>query len=332
MAEGKTSVYRLEDVARELNLSKTTVSRALSGKGRIGAETRERVKRFVAEHNCRLNLMARGLAQRKTFNIGLAMMEEFGVGDLPFFHRCASGICQVASQNDYDVVLFRIGNRDTAQLRRVLDNQKVDGVILTRTFVEDCPAGLLKESGTPFVVVGSSEDAAVTHADNDHVRACATLMRLLMSRGLQKFALLCGSTDSYVNLRRIEGFRTGCSEGGAEGRVWPDAASGARFAQSVREIVRSGADCLICGDDDICTRAVALLSKESVRVPEDISVATFYRSSLLNQSSLQITGLEFDEARLGGIACRMLLDKLEGLSPPDYLEEGFRVQVGNSTK
>ena len=59
-------IYTIDDIAHELGVSKTTVSRAISGKGRIGQMTRERVLKFIEEHDYRPNVLARGLAQKKT--------------------------------------------------------------------------------------------------------------------------------------------------------------------------------------------------------------------------------------------------------------------------
>ena len=63
----------IDDIARELQISKTTVSRAISGKGRIGQETRDKVLRYIKENNYKPSAIARGLAQSKTFNISLVM-------------------------------------------------------------------------------------------------------------------------------------------------------------------------------------------------------------------------------------------------------------------
>ena len=73
MTEEEKRIYTIDDIARELGVSKTTVSRAISGKGRIGQATRERVLAFIKEHDYRPNVVARGLAQRKTYNIALLM-------------------------------------------------------------------------------------------------------------------------------------------------------------------------------------------------------------------------------------------------------------------
>ena len=73
METEEKKIYTIEDIARELGVSKTTVSRAISGKGRISQATRDRVRAFIKEHDYRPNVVAKGLAQRKTYNIALPL-------------------------------------------------------------------------------------------------------------------------------------------------------------------------------------------------------------------------------------------------------------------
>ena len=82
----------IADVAEALGVSKTTVSRAISGKGRIGEATRERVLAYIEEHDYQPNVIAKGLAQSKTFNICVVMPEHYGMSDLTFFQDCLFGI------------------------------------------------------------------------------------------------------------------------------------------------------------------------------------------------------------------------------------------------
>ena len=63
----------IADVAEALGVSKTTVSRAISGKGRIGQETRDRVLKYIEEHDYKPNVIAKGLAQSKTYNLCVVM-------------------------------------------------------------------------------------------------------------------------------------------------------------------------------------------------------------------------------------------------------------------
>ena len=68
----------IADVAEALGVSKTTVSRAISGKGRIGQETRDRVMAYIREYGYMPNAMARGLAKSKTFNLCVVMPDQIG--------------------------------------------------------------------------------------------------------------------------------------------------------------------------------------------------------------------------------------------------------------
>lgn len=329
----KQRSFTIEDIAKELGVSKTTISRAISGKGRISKQTRERVQQYITEHNYRPNIMAKGLAQNKTFNIGLAMPEEFGVGDLPFFQKCINGICQTAAHNDYDIILFRVNGTDLSQLKRIINNHKADGVILTRTVVDDHAVELLKHNEIPFVVIGSSQDSDVTHADNDHISACNTLTKLLLSKGLRRFALIGGSMDYYVNQSRFEGYQLAFDNiKDAISKTYLDVTKELQIVNAVDNALSDGVDCIVCMDDYICSRVIARLAERSIRVPDDVSVATFYSSMLLENNNPLITGLEFDAVKLGGIACQMLIDKLAGEQVEDYLSADYRLLMGNSTK
>ena len=127
MTEEEKRIYTIDDIARELGVSKTTVSRAISGKGRIGQATRERVLAFIKEHDYRPNVVARGLAQRKTYNIALLMPKDYVATEFLFFKDCMNGICEVASEYNYDIIISMIDGEDISQIQRLEANRKVDG-------------------------------------------------------------------------------------------------------------------------------------------------------------------------------------------------------------
>lgn len=85
METEEKKIYTIEDIARELGVSKTTVSRAISGKGRISQATRDRVRAFIKEHDYRPNVVAKGLAQRKTYKYCTADAEGLCCHRVSFF-------------------------------------------------------------------------------------------------------------------------------------------------------------------------------------------------------------------------------------------------------
>jgi len=131
----------IDDIAQELGVSKTTVSRAISGKGRISAATREKVMTYADKHNYRPSAVAKGLAESRTRNLMLVIGE-----DAP--QKIIRNVWEEALRQEYNILLCYATEQGKAALVRALDNRKVDGVILA---AEDTSlANLLKQRQIPF--------------------------------------------------------------------------------------------------------------------------------------------------------------------------------------
>ncbi len=178
----------ITDVAEALGVSKTTVSRAISGKGRIGEETKQRVLEYIEANNYTPNVIAKSLAQSKTYNIGVVMPGNYALMDLPFFQEALLGIQEIAGISEYDILLSICHEDDISSLERIVANRKVDGVILLRTFEEDKQIPLLKEKGIPLVATGSTSVGSVMQVDHDHESACRELTSVLLMKN-RKIAL-----------------------------------------------------------------------------------------------------------------------------------------------
>ena len=85
-------------------------------------------------------------------------------------------------------VYKRQGN-DMAGLRRIIQNHKVDGVVLLRTMVDDPPVTFLQERRIPFVTVGSCNYKDVKQIDHDHKSACRALTSIMLMRGMKKMCI-----------------------------------------------------------------------------------------------------------------------------------------------
>lgn len=325
----------IDDIARELKISKTTVSRAISGKGRIGQETRERVLKYINENNYRPSAIAKGLAQSKTFNIGFVIPGDYNIVDLPFFQKCLWGISTKASGMDYDVIVSMVTEGDISQLVRLIDNHKVDGIILGRTLEKDEPEEYLKSVGIPFVTVGSSKDENVVQIDNDHFGGCMELTSILLLKGMRKIALIGGSTGHIVNQSRLKGYQAAFEKSGVmldSSLIYTDVENYVKIENIVEELLEKKAECILCMDDSICTRVLMKLGKEHIKIPEDIRVASFYNSSLLEYNQPAITSLQFDVTELGVLSCSMLLSCIDKKEVSKKTLLDYEVIIKESTK
>ena len=175
----------ISEIASALGVSKTTVSRALSGKGRISAGTRERVKRYIEEHNYRPNVMSKRFAD-KTNNIALVLPAEFSKFEQLFGRESLSGVYQTAEKCDYNVVITITQPNDLTPVRRIVENKKVDGCVLFQAMENDTVISYLKEHRVPFVLMGSCEDKDIIQVDNTQKEACRELTGLLLLQEIGK--------------------------------------------------------------------------------------------------------------------------------------------------
>ena len=325
----------IADVADALGVSKTTVSRAISGKGRIGKETRERVLAYIEKYDYKPNVIAKGLAQSKTYNICVVMPGEYDVVDLTFFQECLFGIQEIAGIMEYDILLSICKNNDISSLERIISNHKVDGVILMRTFVEDAQIEYLSTKEIPFVTIGSSNYPGVVQIDHNHKSACRELTSYILMKQLKKVALIGGDERHVVTQSRLRGFREAYQKMGLtpdENLLYLNLENGVLVDKMVEEILEKKVDCILCMEDAICSRVLKKLRMEHKEVPRDVKVASFYNSTVLENNVPSITSLEFDAKELGMVTCRTLLDLIDGLEVKQRTLLPYEVVLKESTK
>ena len=302
----------IDEIARELGCSKTTVSRAISGKGRISDGTRKRVLEYCEQCGYRPNSLAKGLADSKTYNIGVVLPDDQDLNEIP----SASA-------------------KDISTIKNMIEKHKVDGVILTRTLVEDPSVDYLLEQGVPFIVAGSHKNPNVLQVDNHHVEACRELTSLLLTNRASRIAFIGGNLDHMVSQKRFAGFRAGMElhqRSIKDELVFLNCNTKVLVGQAVETILKQQADCILCMDDKICNQVLMKLNEEHLSIPKDIKVASFYDNLFLQCHNPAITALQFDEKELGRVACKMILDSIAGKTIKQKVYLGYDIVLRPSTK
>ena len=300
----------IADVAEALGVSKTTVSRAISGKGRIGVATRDRVLKYIEEHDYKPNVIAKGLAQSKTYNLCVVMPADYAVVDLTFFQECLLGIQEIAGIMEYDILLSICKN-------------------------EDKQIAYLQSRNVPFVTIGSTNYKDVIQVDHNHKSACKELTSIILMKGMKKIALIGGDENHVVTQSRLRGFREAYDKMNEQldpTLLYLNLDNNVVIDRTVEEVLDRKADCILCMDDAICSRVLKRLREKQVSVPKDIRVASFYNSMVLDNNVPSITSLDFDSKELGMVACKSLLDLIEGVNVETRTLLPYEVVLKESTK
>ena len=321
------SAFTMDDIAEELGLSKSTVSRALSDSGRISLATRKKVQEFAKAHGFKPNLAAKALAGQKTLNIAVVMPFEATALQMMFFHECLSGIVTKAAEAGYSVLLCMTGQGNSNILKGAIEDRKVDSVILTQLRHGDENVALLEKSSVPFVVIGSGAGKSAVHVDSLMKENCADFTVECVSKIEDGSYILfvCGSLDVEANNNRLSGFLSGM-ESLRERNLQYAVCTEVSDVQD--EISLKNWRLILCSDDVVCMQVLEILRQKNISVGESVKIASFHDSVLLERHEPPISALKVDAVRLGEKSSELALRLAGGeeCENMNYVDSSFQMR------
>ncbi len=314
MSNAPTTPVRLKDIAQDLNVSVMTVSKVVRGCADVGAETRSRVLARIKELNYQPNWVARSLAARRTFMIGLI------VPDLmhSFFAEIAKGVSAAIRPLGYDVVICN-SEEDSAvessEVERLLARQ-VDGLLLASA---QAPSSLdlferIEARGVPYVLIDrrfADANAPYVGADDEAIGRLAT--GHLIERGCRRIAHIAGPPLT-PGVGRLKGYRDALA---AAGIVVPDSyivhatddASGYLAARSLLAL-DPRPDAIFGYNDPTAAGAMKAILEAGIAIPGEIKVigvGNVHYSDLLR---VPLSTIDQSSTAIGQQAADMLIKSI----------------------
>ncbi len=311
----------IKDVAKAAGVDPSTVSRVIAGHPRISGKTKEKVLMVMAELEYHPNAIARSLANRSTRTIGVVMpseMEQVFVN--PFFTEVMRGIGVSAFKRGYYVLLSTWGGGEDEYkaTQRLVDEKRVDGLILLTSRVGDKTIESLKKKRFPFVVVGKpAKMEDVSWVDNDNVEAGYAAADYLARQGHTKIGFIGGAFSYVFICERFKGYKKALDANGLVFRkehlgVDELLEDGGRRAMEKLLQASDRPTAVVTADDLMAFGAVRCIKEAGMRVPEDIAVIGFNDTPLARYMDPPISSVEIFVFDLGYHAGEVLIDQLEG--------------------
>ncbi|NDY93744.1 LacI family DNA-binding transcriptional regulator [Ideonella livida] len=204
------------DVAALAGVSKGTVSRAFTPGAPIAQAQREKVLKIAAELGYSPNLLARSLATRKTYIIGLVLDE---MATNPNQLALLNEVTRQLQARGYSSLLLNISAAgDAAQPLRMADQLQIDGLLFLGVTLTDALINFARDiKHIPLVVMfRNSADAGIPYVSTDGYQAGREIAALLLQGGHQRIGYMAGPTSAGTTLRRFEGFRDALEERGVQ--------------------------------------------------------------------------------------------------------------------
>lgn len=319
----------IRDIAKELKLSVSTVSKALRDSHEISAKTKKLVLEYAQSNNYKPNPIAQSLKQGRSKSIGIVV----STIENQFFSQVINGIESVAYQHGYNVIITQTHESYDLELKNVghLTQRSIDGLLISLS-TETKDVEHLKElhqKGLPIVFFDRVSNEINTHkviADNFKGGYDAT--RHLIDSGYRKIAHITSPPNISITSERYAGYRQALEEAGI---TIPDeyikhCAHGGRDLDEIENALNEllalddKPKAIFTTSDRITTNTLYLLTKLKVKIPQEIALVGYTNTTLADVLNPPLSTVYQPGFDIGKNATEMLLNLINSKHPVTEFE------------
>lgn len=322
----------LKQIAKELDVSISTVSKSLRDSTEISEDTRQKVQAFAKLYNYKPNNIALSLKNRKSKTICIIIPEVIH----HFFATVISGVEHIANENGYNVIVCLSDESFDKEVinMEMLANGSIDGFIMSLSKETQQKRDFhhiteVISQGMPVVMFDrvTNEILCDKVIIDDHL-AAYNATQYLIDKGFKKIALL--STVDYVSVGKLrtDGYIKALKNNDLEleEHLILKIEDTENFEAAIEALIKNNAiDAIFAVNEIFAVTAIKLAHKLGKKIPKDISVIGFTDGIISKYSSPSITTVSQNGVKMGEKAAKMLIEKLE-IEEEDY-EEQYKTEV-----
>ncbi len=311
------------DVAKRAGVSLSTVSYAINGTRPISEETRQRIFAAMDDLGYRPHALARGLASKRSRIIALLFPTHergLGITELEFVTSAADA----ATENGYNLVLWSSEMHEPNELRQLVQQGLVDGVMVMEVHLHDQRIELLREMNIPFSMIGrAAANAGIGYADIDFDQTTRDVVGYLAGLGHTQIAFLNQSQAEYDAgygpvVRAQAGFERAIEAAGLTGIARFCRAAPTAGYESFGELLVECPDltALVSMNDRAIPGVMQAVGDRGWRIPDDFSLVSIVSSARMAEMTIPpLTTMAAPSAELGRLGIELLIQQLETQEP-----------------
>jgi LacI family transcriptional regulator len=323
------NVLTIKDIARELGLSISTVSKALSDSYEISEKTKKLVNDYAEKHNYSPNPIAKSLKQGHSKSIGIVV----STIDNSFFSQVISGIESLAYNKGYNIMITQTHESYDLEVRNVkhLMYRSVDGILISLSSetkdIEHLKA--LQRKGLPIVFFDRVSADLETHkVIVDNFNGAYEGTTHLINSGYKRIAHVTSSPGLSISAERLAGYKKALEDNAISynEKYTKYCLHGGRDLNEIETAINDlvtmddRPDAIFTASDRITTTTLGLLHRLKVKVSEEMALLGFTNTKLadiLNPSLSSLVQPGFD---IGKAAMEMLINLIESKHPVTEFE------------
>lgn len=321
----------LKQIAKELDVSISTVSKSLKDSPEISEDTRLKVQAFAKLYNYKPNNIALSLKNKKTKTIGIIIPEIVH----HFFATVISGVENVANEHGYNVIVCLSDESFDKEVinMEMLANGSIDGFIMSLSKETQLKKDFhhiteVINQGMPVVMFDRvTNDIHCDKVIIDDNLAAFQAVQTLIDKGMKKIALI--TTVDYVSVGKLR------TDGYLKALKTNDIKVDDQIILKIEDIDNCEGlienliktqkiDAVFAVNELFAVTAIKSALKLGLTIPEDIAVIGFTDGIISKYSSPSITTVSQNGIKMGGKAAKMLIDRLES---EDEDDEHYRTEI-----
>jgi LacI family transcriptional regulator len=324
----KSKLISINDIARALGISPSTVSRALKDHPDISTETKRVVKEYAEQVNYRPNALALSLKRQRSNTLGLIIPEIVH----HFFSSVISGIEELAYAKGYRLIICQSNedyHREVINTQVLLDN-RVDGIFISmsKTTTDHGHFKDLIDSGIPLVFFDRvSEEVETDRVVTADFEGALLATSHLLERGCTKILHLASPQNLLIGRLRLEGYQKALANYAiARNPAFILQCDTRKEVFDMSEQILKLApeiDGIFAVNDFTAIAAMQLLQENGYRIPDNIAVTGFGNDPIASIASPPLTTVEQRGFEMGRQAVEILIRRIE--NPSTFIDFQTRV-------
>ena len=304
----------LKQIAKDLNISVSTVSRILNGKGkewRISDATVASVMKYAEEVGYSPNLIAKGLQASRTFTIGLMVPDIAN----PFFATMAKHIEKWASGAKYSIILIDSDEDVEIEKIQVLNmmGRKVDGLIVAPVGDSYQHFTKIAKQKVPLIFVDRYfTDSTIPYITSDNYQGSYDAVQELISKGHKRICLISGSKANELVQERTKGYMDALKNAHLEELILGDSFSIQNGYENTKTVLqlKNPPTAIFAMNNLIGFGVLKAIKELGLKIPQSISLIIFDNHPYLSLLSPSITTVKQNSEKIGEMAVKVILKQI----------------------
>lgn len=318
----------LKQIAKELDVSISTVSKSLRNSLEIGEETRLKVQAFAKFYHYKPNNIALSLKNRKTKTIGIIIPEIVHY----FFSTVINGIEHIANENGYSVIICLSDDSFDKEVlnMEMLANGSIDGFIMSLSKETQFKGDFhhiteVISQGMPVVMFDRvTNDILCDKVIINDELAAYEAVQSLIDKGKKKIALV--TTVDYVSVGkfRTDGYTKALRDNGLpfDENLIIKIENVENCEITIAQLLEDKAfDAIFAVNELFAVTIIKMANKRGIKVPEDLAVIAFTDGIISKYSTPTITTVSQNGLEMGSVAAKILIERLEAEEEGTEIEE-----------